>query len=421
MATKRPSISPIRILEFIIVLATLLIANRFTWLCIYDVNQVFSCEYGTAADELLVYLALAAAALWLLHGTDLGQAWVKAWRRNWALVVFLALGLASVSWSVSPIASGYRALLLILSSIVASYLGTRYSETQLIKIIVWFGVVTVLLSFFLVWLIPNAAIMNTVGLVGNWRGAFSHKNYGGAIVAYNASVMVLAFVRERHALPRAGLGLMIAASAAFVYFSRSATGAILFVVLLCLLLACLAWRRYRERMRRAHYVALGILLGTGIATAALRLNSLLALVGRNAQFTGRVPLWEYLIGQGSQHNLWLGYGLWAIWRSPAFRAQAGIAVGWPFQVVDGHSGYMDVFLYLGLVGLAVLAVLLAQLAWRASRVLILEASAASIWPVLTAAYILIVNITISFMFQFETFHWLLLVAVLFQTTRPVAA
>jgi O-antigen ligase len=95
-------------------------------------------------------------------------------------------------------------------------------------------------------------------------------------------------------------------------------------------------------------------------------------------------------------------------------------LGWPFQVINGHNGFVDVFTYLGVIGLALFSVLTVQMLWRALSYAVKARSKEALWVVLTAVYVVLANLTISFFFQFETFHWILLVLVLFASMRSPA-
>lgn len=410
-----------RVIAVIIVLMTLAIANRATWLCIWEVHKpLFSCEYGTPAFEILAYLVILTLVLADMRTSPLRKRWGEAWRRNGILVAFLLFCLASVTWSVSPILTAVNATLVVLSAVVASYLGVRYRDEQWLRITLWFSGAAVLLSYLLVWLVPGAAIMSTFALEGNWRGVFSHKNYTGAIVAYGSSVIGLAYFTYRRAIVKAGLLLLLVASVILIGFTRSATGVVLLGALLGLLLAFLLWNRFGGRLQRFHYaVAAAILAVLGGALIVSR-NSLFALIGRSSNLTGRVPLWAYIIDLTAKHNIWLGYGLWTVWRFLDFRLRAEAALHWSFQVINGHNGFVDVFTYLGLVGLALFSALTVQTLWKTFSYAIKAKTTYAIWIVLTAAYVVLVNLTISFFFQFETFHWVLLVLVLFASTRASA-
>jgi O-antigen ligase len=110
---------------------------------------------------------------------------------------------------------------------------------------------------------------------------------------------------------------------------------------------------------------------------------------------------------------WFGYGLETLWYYRSFQVWAGKTSGWAIIAVNGHSGYMDILIYLGVVGLAILYVVLAQGFIRAMKRALIGRTWLDFFPSLTMVYILVVNITISYFLEFESFHWVVLVAILF--------
>jgi hypothetical protein len=122
------------VFEVLVVVSTLLVANRFTWLCAFEIHRpVYWCEYGTFSDELLVYLALAVIVLVLLARSPLRGTWIAAWRRNALIIAFVAWCGASALWSVSPVHTAYRFLVVVCGTVVASNLGVRHRAAGWIR------------------------------------------------------------------------------------------------------------------------------------------------------------------------------------------------------------------------------------------------------------------------------------------------
>jgi len=112
---------------------------------------------------------------------------------------------------------------------------------------------------------------------------------------------------------------------------------------------------------------------------------------------------------------WFGYGLETVWYFPAFQKWAAVSSGWGNRilVVDGHNGYMDILIYLGVFGLILLCLFL----WQGLASAIQRALETRTWldfaPLLIFIYFLVVNLTADFMVQFESFHWIIMVVLLF--------
>jgi exopolysaccharide production protein ExoQ len=109
----------------------------------------------------------------------------------------------------------------------------------------------------------------------------------------------------------------------------------------------------RHRMI-AHVLVISVLCVASVALFADAGAGLVESVGRDSTLTGRTDLWKILLtvnehpllGAGYE-SFWLGERLEKIWAMLPWRAN------------EAHNGYLEVFLNLGLVGLAILLVVIA--------------------------------------------------------------
>ena len=85
--------------------------------------------------------------------------------------------------------------------------------------------------------------------------------------------------------------------------------------------------------------------------------------------------------------------------------------------MNGHNGFVDILLYLGVIGLSIFLVTIILTVVRLFNYSRVE-NDRGYWPIMTLIYVLVANLTISFLFHFETFHWVLLVMVMFMSARP---
>ena len=407
-------------IAFLVLFLVLLISNRMTWLCVLEIDMpLFGCWYGSRTNELFLYImALVLVILSLTFNGEVRQKYYEVWQRSKWLILVLLFCVLSLVWTIDWIRTVYKSLLVIISTLVAVYLGTRYRPHELPKIFVVFSFVVISLSYLLVLFLPDAAIMSTPWHTGSWRGAFSHRNYMGSIIAYgNIIILIIIFVGKEIRLKSLYI-LFYFLSWGLIVLSRSATGMILAVLLNVVLFTYLAFLKWGQLLRPRHYkIIIGILAIFGIALV-VNMNRLLGILGRDVSFSGRIPLWKYLTGEVLGHNLWLGYGFGAIWDYLVFRTKAAITLGWPFEVVNSHNGFVDIFLDLGLLGLILFLLVTWQVIYRVFLFIRKEQTLASAWLLVTVIYVIVSNITISFFFNFETFHWVLWVIVASVTSLP---
>jgi exopolysaccharide production protein ExoQ len=113
----------------------------------------------------------------------------------------------------------------------------------------------------------------------------------------------------------------------------------------------------RKKIARSRYLIHGlILLAVGLSLTALFLDSgggLLAVVGRDATLTGRTAIWGQVVSMVS--NPLLGAGYDSFWLGPRLDKLWSI---FPFQPNEAHDGYLEIYLQLGWVGIAILAAII---------------------------------------------------------------
>lgn len=408
-----------RTFELIIVGFILFITNRKTWLCVLEVNKpLFYCEYGSWISEIIVLLLLFLIMLLLLYEKGQTLQFINAWRWNWLILLFLFLGLLSYLWSILPLGTTQRVLQLTFSTILAAYLGYKYSDRSLLDILFWFFVVVTIASYLLVAVLPGAAIMSTYPHEGAWRGAFSHRNYLGSLAAFGNALAVLTFVVAKNDRIRKIVAILLfLGTLVLIILSRSATGLVLMVFLNIIFVIAMGWIFIWNKLKPIFKSGIILSIIAMIILMVLNSGKLFSLIGRESTLTGRIPLWQYLINVVSNHNIVIGFGLGTIWNFLSFKEQAAADLGWEFQVVNGHNGYMDTLLYLGIVGLVLLIMISIQALVQTIARINKQKTIISIFPFLVVMYVLITNITISFFFEFETFHWVLLVSMLFLTNK----
>lgn len=372
---------------------------------------------GPAWIEIGLWLLITGIVIYrLIHDRELNT-YLHAWRGSWLLGLFLLLALGSLFWSIEPIATLFRALELFLAAFAASYFGMRLGPGRLMTALFWFGAVLFILSIALALGAPPTGTMYWAPFHGAWRGVYWHRNHLASMAAFLSIIylcrMVLAF-RNRHASGILDVVLYLLALV-ILYFARSATGYIVFIVLHMAGILVWAWLRVEHRLHRRHY--LGI-LGAGILSVLLTLSNLdlvFGLFGRDSTMTGRVGLWSELMEMGLGRP-WLGHGFGAVWTLDSFRNEVQRLAGWTSQPLIGDNGWLDIFLHLGFVGLLVFSGILVVTTVRAFRYGVRQKTLTGFFPLIVMLYALFANITFSLFAETEVFVWFLIVAALFMTS-----
>lgn len=397
----------------------LLLAN-FRGTVIWDI-----LKQGLGIDELpwievMLWLVLVLLGARILVHEGLFADYVQTWKKNVFLILFIAVALLSLLWTVAFAATVYRAVVLLGSSLIGAYIGTRYSLESILNILFRFGTILLIVCLAVALFIPLFGTMGWWPYNGAWRGIFWHKNQFGSIVALFNLVFLIGALNE---LPKRNGKFVLYLvfylfSVVLIYLSKSVAGYLLGISLTGLSLLAFLWLNVRHRLVKNHYYGL---LGLGILSLLLfwfNMEFIFGLFNRDTSLTGRLPMWGYLLNDVVTNSPWVGHGFGAVWSQSAFRIQVQHAVGWEFPVAIGDNGFLDILLHVGAIGLTAFLGVLVTLFIRAVKLIRLQPTILSFFPLLLAIFAVLANITFSLFLETEAFLWLVMIAALFAVTRP---
>ena len=393
-----------------------LLANLRATIFVY-LHPDTSVFLGPAWIEILLWLFVVIAVLYDLTRRGQMKEYLSLWRRNCPLVFFLLLALISLLWSIGPIVTLFRAVELLLATLVAAHFGMRLDPERIMNVLFWFGAVLCILSIALAIGAPPTGTMYWAPFNGAWRGLYWHRNHLASITAFLSIVylcrMMLSFrSRNANGILDAFLYLL---SLSILYFARSATGFIVFIVLHTALFMIWLWLRLERSLGRGHYT---LILAGGVLIVILILTNLdfvFGLFGRDSSMTGRVDLWSHLLELAAR-RLWLGHGFGAVWAFDSFRSEIQQLAGWTSQPLIADNGLLDIFLHLGVTGVLIFSGLLILATVRSLRSGIKQKTITGFFPLLVMVYAFFGNITFSLFAETEVFVWFLIVIALFTTT-----
>ncbi len=405
--------------EVMIIGLAFLLANRRVFVCYMEgFNPPQYCRYASAWKEIALWLVVILMMAWVLYRERLLKDYFRAWGRNWPLILFTGIATLSLLWTVFFSASLYRVFVLILSSLLAAYIGVRYKANEVLRVLAWIGAGAVVLSVFMAVALPGAGTMIGYPYYGSWRGIFWHRNHLGSLMAlFNLVFLFRLASGTRSNKVQIGVdsGFYLL-TLALVFLSRSATGIILAVLLNFVFILVMAWLKWGSRLRPLHYYILAACFLAAFAAVVLNLDFLLGLLNRNASLTGRIPLWNYLVHDVVSQRLFLGYGFGAVWNINSFRILTQEVVSWPFPVLIADNGYLDILMHLGMVGLFSFLLVVTLTCVRAVGFLKARRSVLSFVPAMLMIYVLVGNMSFSLFLELEEFVWIVMIALLFMTT-----
>jgi O-antigen ligase len=248
-----------------------------------------------------------------------------------------------------------------------------------------------------------------------WRGLFTTKNELGRIAVLSTAIWIVRLLtgsgRRLVALAAAGLSVYA------LDRSGSKTG-LLVMLLLAVFLAALPALRAHSSIAVPSAAALAIAGVLSFQWVAAHSDAALNSVGADSTLTGRSEIWSAVWSMIADHP-WLGYGFGAFWRGfdgPSAQVWAQIGATPP----HAHNGVLDLWLDLGLAGVALAAGSLAVAGGRAARALRGEWSLDSVFPAAMLAFLVLFNLTESTFLKQHSMFWVLYVATAVSLARVPA-
>jgi O-antigen ligase len=367
------------------------------------------CQRGNVTFELSLWgVVLLLLALELFWDQDF-RGFFSACKAYYPIFVFILFAALSLLWSVLPKITLYKVFVLFATTLMAIYLGYKMSSVRLLRVLVVSLSVICIANLAAVLLFPQASKWagDTI-----WNGIFWHKIYLGAIMALTIVVFLLQLLNwmKLDLLSKiispimllVALILLINAHSVAAFFTTA------LLAIICLLIA--VWIRWGKHFKLVHYYIISgvAILANGLILA--NLDVLFGLFGRNTSLSGRIPMWTYLF----QHVIFkrpiLGYGYDAIWNLQGLRNQMTLDMNFSLQVTQSDNGFMEIWLHLGSVGLALLVGLLMIGLVRSVRYLLQERTLPSALPLVILVYAVLANISVSMLLESDCFVWALAIA-----------
>jgi len=311
---------------------------------------------GSPIDAVAFGILMAAGLIVLVARQRRVRAFLKA---NSALLLFFFYCAASVFWSDYPFVAFKRWTKAVADVVMVIIVLTDLDRISAIKkFLARTGFLLVPLSILFIKYYPD------IGRgYGQWDGVLynngvaTNKNLLGLICLVIGLGTLWRFLVERAgqdgALRRRQLlaqGTLLAMVLWLLWIANSVTSLSCFALAGCLLLLFSVFDLARRR------VVIHFLVGTllSIASLALFLNAgsdVVQMMGRDPTLTGRTKIWSLvlslsgnpLFGTGFE-SFWLGTRLQKVWN-----------IYW-FHLNEAHNGYLEVFLNLGWLGIAIFAV-----------------------------------------------------------------
>jgi exopolysaccharide production protein ExoQ len=364
------------------------------------------------------WLVFTALCLWNAHRYGWLPTLLDNLKKAGSILPFLIFAGLSILWSVNPEISFYRWLVLVCTLITGAYIGLRYSMNELIRYLSVFGIYILLVSTLLVFFLPEIGIMNYYIIQGAWSGVYWHKNHMGLLATFINILFLINIINSFPSRQRDILfwSVLYIYSLVFLYQTDSVAAYLTTIFLHGLILVALLWLKFRQRIRRVHYLAVGTLLIVAAAILFINLDQFFAIFNRNTTLTGRIPMWSYLFDAYIDQKPLFGYGFNAFWYIKSHQVALQQAAGYPDTIIIADNGFLDILVNTGYVGLGLFLIFYGQAWWRSLRYALSAHEITGFFPLILMSYTLLANISWSLVFENEGFFMLVMISVLFCIT-----
>ena len=305
-------------------------------------------------------------------------------RRNWSLVLLLVFAVLSTLWATMPDLVLRKTIGLFGTTLFGVALAVRVTFQEQLRMLSWLFRVLAVLSLGCVALFPKYGISGE----GEWMGVFGYKNALGTAMGLSLLVEWQLPAASRIAKLLKGLAMLL--SAFFLLHSDSVTPGVAFVGALIFVNI---YKFMTLRLRVPLYafsIIVAALVSVGSAFVFSNSGTVMGLLGREPNLTGRTEIWRLVISFISQKPI-LGYGYSGFWLGASPESfVVNRLMGGPVQY--SHNGYLEMLLTLGAIGLLLTLALIGTGITRALYLSRQRQLATDLWPLAFLLYFIFHNL-----------------------------
>ena len=320
-------------------------------------------EVGSPLDRLFLFTILGMGLFILaMNSLNSNEArrinWTNVVKKNAWLVLFLTYGLISILWSEIPFISLKRWSRELIAMVMALVLLTEPSPRRAFESLCR-RTIYILIPFSLLLIKYFSDYGRQYGRWSGgimWVGVTLQKNGLGRLCLISVFFLLWSLVRKKqgrdtHVVKYENhadiflliLSLILLTGPTLQAYSASAVGALIGGLAVFIYLLIKKSRRgILPVMPLATVAAAGIVFGTiTVFVGGTTVRGLTSSLGRDVTLTGRTEIWASLLPEAMKRPL-TGHGFGGFWTSKTRVV---------FDITEAHSGYLEMLLVLGIIGL----------------------------------------------------------------------
>lgn len=373
------------------------------WFVIVGENSAGAVQGGSPITTL-AFLSFGGFAVLSLNGN-----WhlaVNALGREPLFAVFVGwVGLSSI-WSLNAAETFSAFVLFVIALVISANFLVRYRLEEILYLCGVALAIGIAINFIFIFVFQEFGTDSiNVGTDGGsrWSGVFVTKNELGRVAVL--SLIVCGYLtrvrRSRFIWPFWSLLALIQIIGSDAGTALGATFGVF------ALTAVMLGFRGRKTLYGATAVAMATIFSILTLLAATNLAAATGLLGKDATFTGRAPLWLNTIQFGIAERPWFGYGWLAFWTEDV---AIDVKLRSNFLVPNGHNTFLDAWLFAGpIAAFLLIAIFLRGFIWGARNIRAVP-SAVGLAPVILISYAFIYSLAESGVVRRELSFIVLVVA-----------
>jgi exopolysaccharide production protein ExoQ len=319
------------------------------------------------------------------------------------LIAILVITLLSAFWSETPDFTFKGSLVLIGTSLFAVHISKHYSIDRMTSVLRFLCAFILIVGAFVSIAVPSIGV-NDKG----WQGIMSFPIRTGTFASLG---LILWGSYARHSRRNWGVSLVI--MSIFVLVLVRSNSAQAFFTLISLLSIFSIQYLFKKLEFRQAVVAsiLFFVIGLGLFLAIeYNTATIFEAVGKDTTLSGRTDFWPNLISTINNRHPLLGfgvYGFWQPWRGDENPARYIINSN-GFVPPNAHSGFLDLALEIGWLGLFLFCCSFLKLTINSLKFAIENKSNVAVVPLILVVYILVSNLSETQLFS-DVYIWFMYV------------
>ena len=332
---------------------------------------------AVVAAVVAVASAVVSAVVWVVTRPP-----VSVSRLPWIAFGYIAWATASIAWSAWPLASVLTLLLLVITTFQGLFVGAVLTWRDVVRAVTdaakWVVGLSLVFEVAVSLLVRGPLLPGFVVPAermdpvlywsrdnlfdgGRIQGIFGNANLLAAVILL---AIIVFGVRMAAGAPRRALLIIWTALAGFLFVRAGSATAFIAAAFVALVLGTvLLMRTARRPGERTRWYLLYAAIGLGGGAALwLGRETVFGVLGRGADLLGREGIWADVAERAQQRPL-AGWGFSTPW-VPTEPLIDGWIVEHDQTVVQAHSVWLDAYLQLGAVGVALLALVYLAYVWR---------------------------------------------------------